>query len=211
MKTSEKVSPIMTPSVRPKTKSRKRKRGQSLEAQLKEQAKRILETGMVEAMRVATLGLIAKKLDEIQILFRASGIDPNTVGRMVAAPAAYQVAGYPVAPQSPAPPVGPTCFQCGHPAIRKSAPNKFDPIGRWVCQTHLPLIAKDMRDDATDRSMNLNNGTIKDPRRVMPTPKMVINAPPTQGPNPPLEPEVMPVEEGQNDLESALAEALGES
>ena len=190
---------VSNPSTTPlKAKRRRRSKVVSIEAQLRQQAKSIYETGMVEAVRVATLGLILKKQDEITALLRAAGIEQHSVVRVVGGTAPAPAPRAPVYD-------GPTCFQCGRPATRKSRPNKFNPTGSWACQVHEVLLAKSESEDRVDASFMLNQEPMPGPKQQ--GIKQVIQAP-SSGGGAHLDPapEPVPVADG---LGAAMA-ALGQ-
>jgi hypothetical protein len=184
-------------------KRRRRSKVVSLNAEIRQSAKQIYESGMAEAMKAAALLIVARKMDEVRGLLQAAGINPHTVGGMVVSSAAYQA---PSAPQPARQPEGPTCFSCGRPAVRKSRPNQFNPTGSWVCQIHVPLIAKDEAGDEVDRRFNLNTAPLPKPQiAAAPPVKIVTNAPPTIAQQM-AEAEMPPA--GEASLDAAMA-ALG--
>jgi hypothetical protein len=159
----------------PAPKRRRRSKVVSLNAEIRQSAKQIYESGMAEAMKTAALIIVGRKLDEIRGLLQAAGINPHTVGGMVVPPTAYQA---PSAPQPPRQPEGPQCFSCGRPAVRRSRPNRWNREGSWACQAHAVLLAKDEMEDRLD---NVLAPTTEPPPKVAPQQvvKIVTNAPPT--------------------------------
>lgn len=149
-------------------KRKRRSRNLSIDAQIRAQAKQIYATGMVEAMRVATLGIVAQKLDEIRILLQAAGVGSNA-----------RVVGMGQAVQPPAPaPTGPVCVQCGRPGVRRTRPNKFNRQGSWYCASHAVLAAKTESEDAIDNAiLGPQAGTQQKKSAVAPSAPAEIKAP----------------------------------
>lgn len=121
---------------------RRRKRGTSLDAEIKTQAKKIYESGMASAYQAAVLTIVGKKLDEIATILRAAGIQ-GVMGATVVGP---QPVVRP-APQS----TGPACVQCGMPAVRRGKPNKWNQGNPpWYCRIHQALAGQIEAEDARD-------------------------------------------------------------
>lgn len=186
---------IDTENAKPKRRRRRRNQQQmSVDAEIRQSARQIYESGLGEAMKAAALVVVARKLDEIRNLVVASGLsinglDQNAIlpGLSVPLPGA-QPSPPPVAP----PPLNP-CVHCGRPGVYRSKPNPFNRTGSWVCRAHLPLVGQIEAEDRFDRTLGGEA------------------PPPAQ--NPVVVPSVPPPSPGSNGPvaagASSLAEAMG--
>lgn len=169
-------------------KPKKRKRALSLDAEIKRSAKQIYATGMAEAMRAATLGIVARKLDEIRAILAASGLGMPTTP-------VTPLSGVTAAPPSPptAPPVLNPCVECGRQGAYRSKPHKFNPKGSWYCRGHMALAGKLEAEDAMATKAQPANGA------TLPVPLSGTIAPPS----------APPVEVVAPAIPSGLAMAMG--
>lgn len=126
---------------------RRRKRGTSLDAEIKAQAKKIYESGMASAYQAAVLTIVGKKLDEIASILRAAGIQGIGVAAAYSQPSS-------VPASRPSVPDGPSCAQCGRPAVRRAKPNRFT-VGEpaWYCAIHQALAGKIEAEDRLDTAL----------------------------------------------------------
>lgn len=174
---------------------KRRKRGTSLDAEIKAQAKKIYESGMASAYQAAVLTIVGKKLDDITAILRAAGIQ-GTVGSGVYA----QVSARPV--ERPHVPDGPACAQCGRPAVRRAKPNRFT-VGEpaWYCTIHQALAGKIEAEDRLDTALI-------GAQPALPKAKPIMAAPPAQMVEQPIE--TPTAAESEDGLMAALGMAVGE-
>lgn len=126
--------------------AKKRKRGHSLESEIRRQARQIYEQGMADAMKAAALMIVARKLDEIKALLQATGVNAPVVG----------VANWnsPVAPQPQlAPVVRNPCVHCGREGVYKSKPSQWNRTGSWACRAHIALLGQIEQEDRLDKAI----------------------------------------------------------
>lgn len=148
---------------------KRRKRGMSLDAEIKKAAKQIYESGMADAYKSAALSIVGRKLDEIKAILQAAGLQ-GAMGAGNHAPAPQ------AAPQRPAPrPDGPVCTHCGLPAVRRAKPNRFI-VGPppWYCLVHAGIAGKIEAEDALDGALIGATGPQIKPKQPM---VHVTNAP----------------------------------
>lgn len=128
---------------------KKRKRGRSLDAQIKAKAKEIYASGMADAMKAATGQLVLQKLAELQSLLAATGYRIDNASAIPPAGPAH--------PVQPAPPPRPViehpCTQCGRESVYRSKPHRFNPKGSWYCRDHAGLGVGSDADDQLDKML----------------------------------------------------------
>jgi hypothetical protein len=155
------------PTLRSVSVRRRKKRGTSLDAEIKAAAKQIVATQMVEAYKAAALSIVGKKLDEIRAILNAAGFQPAVGSPVYAAPSPQAVA-------RPAQPTGPLCAICGNAAVRRAKPNRFT-IGApaWYCRVHESLAGQIEAEDRLDNAIIGAQAPIQKPKPVL----QVTNAP----------------------------------
>lgn len=160
-----------------KVKKRKQRRV-TVDAQLRTLAKSIYESGMADAMKAASLVMVARKLDEVRALLVASGLGNGLAS--VTSPLAHS----PVLPAAPAPSPPPQpsvknpCTHCGRESMYRSRPNKFNPKGSWFCQAHMILGQSVEVEDIVDNRFNPNPPP--PPPTSPPQPQAYVAPPPPQ-------------------------------
>lgn len=129
--------------------TKRRRRGPSLEAEIRASARQIHETGMAEAMKAAALLIVARKLDEVRTLLMAAGYTSS--GAVGSSPGT--TIGTAAMASPPAAAVKNPCKLCGRAGIYKSKPNQFDRTGSWLCRIHMALGTAQEAEDAMDRHL----------------------------------------------------------
>ena len=126
---------------------RRRRRGSTLESEIRASAKQIYANGMSEAMKAAALLVVSRKLDEIRTLLSASGLGGAALGAGTPSPLFPTATPTPAAQPSP-PQIQNPCVTCGRPGVYRSRPNQFNKSGSWYCRVHQKL---GVSTDAEDR------------------------------------------------------------
>ena len=135
---------------------RRRQRSLSLNAEIRQSAKQIYETGMAEAIKVATLAIVSRKLDEIRTIVNlvANGFGNGPpLSRDSPSLAVSSLPSPPSTSQQP-PVVKNPCVHCGREGVYRTRPNQWNKSGSWFCRVHMSLGAGVEAEDRMDRTIN---------------------------------------------------------
>lgn len=148
---------------------RRRSRSVSFHTEIRQSARQIYQSGMVEAMKAAALVIVARKLDEIKSLVAASGLSGAGISQEIATLAGVSAPQHPAQPSPP--PVKNPCVHCGRAGFYRSKPSQFNKTGSWFCKTHLVLARQVEAEDRFDRTIQPS------PQAEPPSPGLVEQIP----------------------------------